>query len=58
MFSKITKNKNDKYNMFLSYARLRFNNKGMAIEGECVRREQEPTARRGQERERGSEYRS
>lgn len=36
----------------------RFNNKGMAIDGECVRREQEPTGRRGQERERGSEYRS
>lgn len=58
MLSKITKTKNDKYNMFLSYARLRCNNEGMAIEGKCVRRGQGPTGRREQERERGSENRS
>lgn len=58
MLSNISQTKNDKYVMLLSYAKLRFKNKGMAVQRVCVRRglcEEGTGANRndgGQERER------
>lgn len=39
--------------MLLSYAKLRFNNKGLTVGGKCVRRRWEPPGRRGDKKVKG-----